>query len=543
MLHLINDAPWWFWPAHMLLPVLWVFVASLLAAWVQWRLSSRALAGLSAEAHWTERARLLWPARRVLAMGTLMGLVCWGFSALVFIHTPVGVWSRAVLTLVCLAAAWCGGVAFSLRLARRQRPWTLWGYLRGVLATLLLRMPHLAVVGVVMLLVSSEMSAWQWGLYVVGVLVALVLAVRGGLPVLRGLGLARRPSARVMGVVAETAARVGVTPRHVWEVDWPVANALAYILTQEVVITADLQEVLNDAELGSVIAHELGHLSEPRRVVLARLTPVVALVVVLLLLPLALQGYVWFYLGSLVCLLVVVMVTGRVRRQMEERADEFGQAHEEDAGTYARALEKIYQHNMVPAVLGLKRAAHPDLYDRLEGAGVTPDYPRPDPPPVARLARLAGVAVHLVMLVMLVLPPFFLPPSDVPPSFDALDLLSAEAREPSVNEPLAWAHLALGGDRFGALVDLGRAASVKGDVALAIRFNLALDELEEHTNPTVTRSRVHLLVSARRCAEAREALLETQQRRDERDDPVTTGLELPLSDEWKLVEGCQPLGG
>jgi hypothetical protein len=79
----------------------------------------------------------------------------------------------------------------------------------------------------------------------------------------------------------------------------------------------------------------------------------------------------------------------RLGRKMEKRADSQAAGWEPAAGVYARALEKIYQANLAPAVLRSKRAVHPDLYDRILAAGVTPDYPRPDPPP--GWGRLLGV--------------------------------------------------------------------------------------------------------------------------------------------------------
>jgi hypothetical protein len=43
-------------------------------------------------------------------------------------------------------------------------------------------------------------------------------------------------------------------------------------------------------------------------------------------------------------------------------------------------LEKIYQANQLPAVMRGNNMVHPHLYDRMLAAGVTPDYPRPQPP-------------------------------------------------------------------------------------------------------------------------------------------------------------------
>ena len=75
--------------------------------------------------------------------------------------------------------------------------------------------------------------------------------------------------------------------------------------------------------------------------------------------------------------LVAPFVYRRVSHKLEMRADRLAQAHELDPGTYARALERLYQDSLLPAVEAKERATHPHLYDRLLAAGVTPDFPRP----------------------------------------------------------------------------------------------------------------------------------------------------------------------
>ena len=59
------------------------------------------------------------------------------------------------------------------------------------------------------------------------------------------------------------------------------------------------------------------------------------------------------------------------------RADAIAHANEPDPGIYARALAKLYEDNLLPAVNAKDRATHPHLYDRMLAAGVTPDFPRP----------------------------------------------------------------------------------------------------------------------------------------------------------------------
>ena len=66
-------------------------------------------------------------------------------------------------------------------------------------------------------------------------------------------------------------------------------------------------------------------------------------------------------------------------------------------GAYARALEKIYRENQLPAVNVNNRQSHPHLYDRLLAAGVIPDYARP-----ARPKGLTWIGrIYVIMAIVL----------------------------------------------------------------------------------------------------------------------------------------------
>jgi hypothetical protein len=65
---------------------------------------------------------------------------------------------------------------------------------------------------------------------------------------------------------------------------------------------------------------------------------------------------------------------------MEKRADQIAADKQLQEGVYARALEKLYRENQIPAVNVNDRQTHPHLYDRMLAAGITPDYPRPAKP-------------------------------------------------------------------------------------------------------------------------------------------------------------------
>jgi hypothetical protein len=88
---------------------------------------------------------------------------------------------------------------------------------------------------------------------------------------------------------------------------------------------------------------------------------------------------------------------------METNADAVGHGNEASEGTYARALERLHEVNAVPAVLRARRVTHPHLYDRMLASGVTPSYPRPEPPP--RLPTLLGAWIApLLVAAALLLP-------------------------------------------------------------------------------------------------------------------------------------------
>jgi Zn-dependent protease with chaperone function len=89
-------------------------------------------------------------------------------------------------------------------------------------------------------------------------------------------------------------------------------------------------------------------------------------------------AHAWLILPAIsLALAYMVRIVGR---RMEKRADKAAASQEESAGTYARALEKLYQKNQMPAVNESRRKTHPHLYDRMLAAGIQPDFPRPKPP-------------------------------------------------------------------------------------------------------------------------------------------------------------------
>jgi hypothetical protein len=222
--------------------------------------------------------------------------------------------------------------------------------------------------------------------------------------------------------------------------------------------------------------------------------------------------------------LAIVLTFRVVARRMEARADAAAAGREsESRWAYGRALERIYEANLVPAVLR-RKGTHPHLYDRLTACGPHPAYPRPQPPP-SRSSRATAI-VPVSALVMLVAAA-----ACIPGSRDA----EAE-RDLFVRMALA------GGDaeQVGELALLRREAGAAGATAL-YRAQIRIAELEERDidDRYWTLPRANLasaLAGEGSCEEARAVLAEA-----ERGPPPQRrrGIAV-LEGATRAVQACQP---
>jgi hypothetical protein len=186
-----------------------------------------------------------------------------------------------------------------------------------------------------------------------------------------------------------------------WVHRGPAAQAYALLPMKDMLFSDALLETLSDAELAAVCAHEAGHMSESRWVFIGRLLGVLSLYPLIFVAPV---GECWGAPGVAALLLVVVMIlvlSRRLSRKMELRADALAVTQTTSPGIYATALEKIYAVNLIPAVMPKRsRLTHPDLYDRMLSAGITPDYERPAPPSRRSWPTVALYGAFILQLVI-----------------------------------------------------------------------------------------------------------------------------------------------
>ena len=339
--------------------------------------------------HWSEQARALYPAM-VAARTNLWTMP--GLAALVvLIRWP----DSSPLWLFAGIAAALGAFAGTLPLDREVFPRIKLNDLlrQGGISCLLRFLVWTIFLGITVFM-PSEFSPLAWCLGGLGIGL-LELWARGGFFWLGWkIGLFQPAPERLVRIVTETASRMQVPVREVLLMRVAVAQAAALPGQGKLLFTERILELLPDDELAVVCAHELGHLTESRSDIAKRMIGRLIFMPWLFFNPLIhTYGNVAFF-GLCLLTVVVPRVSRHISRRLELRADAMAKTNEGDAGTYARALTRLYEDNLSPAVNAKKMATHPHLYDRLLAAGVTPDFPRPAAP--AAMAVTGSVFAGLV---------------------------------------------------------------------------------------------------------------------------------------------------
>jgi Zn-dependent protease with chaperone function len=339
------------------------FVTNWLAL-IPWRRSKRK--------HWSEQARLVYPvvvaARSDLltipSIFTLAVLLLWPDSSPLWLFTGI----TSVL----------GAYAGTLPLDHEVFPRIPFrDLLRQAAIGILLRFLIWFVFIGATILMPDEFN--QMALGIGGMVIALwVLWSRGGLIWLgRKLGLFRPAPERLQKIAAATSEKMNVPFREVLLMRSPMAQAFALPSSRQLLFTQRLLELLSDAEIAAICAHEMAHLTESKMARYSRSIRMLTFMPWIFFNPLMHNiGLIAFY-GLLFITIGVPRIYRRISRKLESRADQMAKANEGDAGTYARALTRLYEDNFLPAVTAKNRATHPHLYDRIEAAGVVPDFPRP----------------------------------------------------------------------------------------------------------------------------------------------------------------------
>ncbi|MFO0650998.1 MAG: M48 family metalloprotease [Polyangiales bacterium] len=444
--------------------------------------------------HWMERARIAYGPRWLASANLLLLPLLFGILSFVFGGplTPGGQVVRALLTG---AAAFVG--PFTVRVAHESRlrrvDWSYGFWLRSHLTAMLLMASHVVVVALVAMTMPATLDTRAIVTVALTLPVLVALGLGGGIVALKSVGLLRAAPERLRRVVDVAAARTGRTPREVLVAPLATVNVYSYPAVGRVVISEASLEALDDDALAAMLGHALAHLSESTRRSIARgFTAPLVFVPLMLTRPLAQHGFVTFY-AALLATFVAVAILNRTLRYDFKTADKIAREAEGDAGTYARALAKVYEANVVPAVLHQKNPARAHLYDRMVDAGMTPDLPRPAPPRMGRAALAFMLTVFASVAVMGVAMSFV-----------------ANARPDDETGRLAV--VALTGGDGPVLGDLALDAWRRHDVDASV----ALYRVAMESSPRDVYLAANLAIvlgDARRCAESARAFDEASHRR------------------------------
>lgn len=341
--------------------------------------------------HWSERARALYPSRRAaralkLIAPAVFAMICWTAAGDLL---PLSGWVMGFLGFVTSYA--CVHIAGFLVERRIRLDLTVPEYVRTMVF-----MPFvigwLFLPGVlVLLLAGAELNARWLVACLIGFAAATAMQRIGIIRAAAFVGLAREADERLREIMERASEKAGIQARWVGILPLPVANAFAQPIHRQVVFTSGALEAMDDVEIEAIALHELGHLDQARSFKQARTIGTVLLLMLGGSRPIFAEFGLVGFLPLLASIFVIAILSGKRQRRGEESADRHAHEHVEDPSEYARALERIYEINLVPAVLGHKLAAHPDLYDRQQAAGYTPTYARPERP--SRLRKLFAVLV------------------------------------------------------------------------------------------------------------------------------------------------------
>jgi Zn-dependent protease with chaperone function len=353
----------------------------------------------SAGRPWTERASAAYAARLVVARSALLNTLALAGVAFFRIAPGLGLPAQTLAAFTGLGA-FTGSLAVGQHLERRlceTATSARRSSRRGIAVFWLLAFPQSVVFWLMLALMPRG-----WGWPAAGAVILGSLLVAGSLQGIWLIGLARlgllRPaSPRLWEVVERTAAKVGIPPRAIGELTSPNPNAIAWFVPRFVMFTSPLCEILDDEELAAITAHELGHLAEPRGVLLLRILSSFLPVVVAAAIPLGGTFGLTAGLVPVALLGIALVIMPRLGRRMEEHADRLAREFDDgSAVAYARALEKIHEGNLLPVVVPGRHEVHPHLYDRLVAAGAPSAYPRPAPPRRSVLGLLPAYLLALM---------------------------------------------------------------------------------------------------------------------------------------------------
>lgn len=323
--------------------------------------------------HWTEQARLYYPAGKAAATNM------WAVPAAFVLASVLLEWDQmphwSLVGLFGVLGTIVGSIPMSREVFPRIDSRTL---LRLALQGWTIRLFGWAVLLAAAIAMPDQLNRDAALILCGAVLFVLLWGYDGWIRIGKWIGYIEPADEKLRSMALEVSVKLNVPVRQVLLIKAERAQAYALPATKTVMFTSRILEILTADELRVVCAHEYGHLAESRAVILFRHLRLFQFLPFILSKPLVLSfGSVGFVI-PIVTMLAVQQIMARASHWLEKRADKVAVETETERGVYARALAKLYEDALVPAVLQ-KGQTHPNLYDRMIAVGITPDFPKPKP--------------------------------------------------------------------------------------------------------------------------------------------------------------------
>jgi Zn-dependent protease with chaperone function len=325
--------------------------------------------------HWTEQARLFYPA----AMAARTSI--WAIPSIVTIIVVL-IWPDAsligLLTGVFSLLGAYTGTSFMyrevfIRISKGE-------IFRSIFIGSLLHMLGWIVFISAAVFMPKEFNLLAWSIGGSVTLFWIFWSRYGWLWMGKKMGLYLPTPERLSKIVTETSAKMKIPYGEALLIRSPFCQAYAVFNGRKLLFTERLLEVAPNEEIAAICVHELAHLSESKTVHLSRSTHMLTYLPWIFFNPLLHTFGMIAFWGLFMMALFVPRIYVNISHKLEIRADSLAQANEETPGVYARALARLYEDNLTPAVTSKRRSTHPALYDRLLAAGIKPDFSRPVTP-------------------------------------------------------------------------------------------------------------------------------------------------------------------
>jgi hypothetical protein len=374
---------------------LFMFFASGLSAWI---MGAACLAGFgrTSREHWTVRAARLDPIRRTAA------------AAVIFVplDAVLGMRHLAPSLSEAITWAWPAGVAGVLlanwAVFKKIDPALTWREASG--SALFSLLGHrqvwvLTALGLWLIPASGQGSGlWAWGwatasfvMVASGVMDFLLLLV------LRTGGWLTGADDRLLRIVEAAGGQSGVRARQTAVLKAATTFVWGITPGRWVIFSGRAANSISDEGLKALAAQRLAFFEEPTRWAWLRIAASGApLLLLLARWDAADEGPAALYAAAPV-LVAAAWVHRLALRRRETAADTAARRHEDHPLVLGETLERVYEANLTPAVVGVRRIG-PELFDRMLASGLDPGFDRPKAPPPPIMAYLIVAAGALLLV-------------------------------------------------------------------------------------------------------------------------------------------------